>query len=145
MMSELETAYRATTYQVFLPGAACELRIDQPCNALLRWLKDEEVDQFAVITAFNPASELLEPAENLERQSRLEVELLEGGYEPFAGENVPDDPAAPREESCFIADIPLVDALALAAQYGQNAIVHGGADGIPRLAWIGVAETWGKE
>jgi hypothetical protein len=38
-LAELATAYRATTYRVFLPGGHCDLRIDQPCQQLADWLK----------------------------------------------------------------------------------------------------------
>lgn len=144
-MSELAARYRATTYQVFLPGAACALRIDEPNPALLAWMKEEGVRSFAILTAWNPGSQLLARDENLVRQAALEVALLEAGHEPYAGENQPDENDAYIEESCFVPDIPLVDALALAAQYDQNAIVHGAADGIPRLAWSGTTETWEKK
>ena len=51
-------------------------------------------------------------------------------------ENVADAGDWPVEESCFVPGIELEDALALAEDYGQNAIVCGGADGVPRLAWV---------
>jgi hypothetical protein len=38
MMSELEAAYRATTYRVFLPGGALDLRIDLADERLRQWL-----------------------------------------------------------------------------------------------------------
>ena len=45
--SELENAYRATTYRVFLPGGICELRLDEPCEALRCWLEAAGCDAFA--------------------------------------------------------------------------------------------------
>lgn len=134
--SELEAAYRATSYRMFLPGGQCELRIDQANPVLKAWLETAGVENFAIITAFNPGSVLAAPEQNAERQAQLECELLEGNYEPYAGENVPDDPDGPSEESCFVADIACDDACALAEEYGQNAIVYGGADAVPRLVWI---------
>lgn len=132
---ELEQAYRATTYRVFLPEGQFELRIEQPSPALADWLAAAGVPGFAVITAFNPGAQRLSDDDNLGRQSALECDLLEGNYEPYTAENVPDDGAEPVEESCFVPDIALEDALALADDYEQNAIVWGGPDGIPRLAW----------
>jgi len=132
---ELEAAYRATTYRVFLPGGVFELRVEQPSPALAEWLAAERVPGFAVITAFNPGGRRLSDDDNLGRQSALECDLLEGNYEPYSAENRPDDAAAPVEESCFVPDITREDALALADDYEQNAILWGGADGIPRLAW----------
>lgn len=135
-MNELEAAYRATTYQVFLPGCRCDLRVDQTCAALADWLKKQGCTGFAIITAHNPGKQRLDDASNAEAQSALECDLLEGNYEPYAGENLADAANWPIEETCFIPDIALVDALALAEDYGQSAILWGEADGIPRLVWI---------
>jgi len=134
--NELDAPYRATTYRVFLPGGFADLRIDQPNAVLSAWLDRNGCSSFAVITAYNPGSAALAAELNAERQSQLECDLLEGHYEPYAGENVPDDAEGPVEESCFVPDITCEDACALAGDFGQNAIVCGGADGIPRLVWI---------
>lgn len=134
--NDLDAAYRATTYRIFLPGGSADLRIDQP-NAVLRaWLDKSGYASFAIITAYNPGAQPVAAEKNAECQSQLECDLLEGNYEPYAGENLPDDAAGPVEESCFVPDIKPEDACALAEDYGQNAIVCGGADGIPRLLWI---------
>lgn len=134
--SELEAAYRATTYRVFLPGGLVELRIGQPCAQLADWLAREDCPGFAIITAFNPASRQLAAEQNAERQARLECDLLEGNYEPYGAENVPDEAGGPVEEACFVPDLAPEDAAALAADYGQNAVVCGAADGVPHLLWI---------
>ena len=140
--NELEAAYRATGYRVFLPGGCFDLRIDAPCAALADWMETAGVGCFAIVTACNPGSQRLTGGQNAEVQAALECDLLDGNYEPYAGENIPDDAGWPSEESCFVPDLELEDALALAADYGQNAIVWGAADGVPRLAWT---ETEGGE
>ena len=70
------------------------------------------------------------------RQSQLECDLLESGFETYAGENVADSDDWPAEESCFVSDLPIDEAMALGEKYGQNAIVCGGHDGVPELVWI---------
>lgn len=135
-MHELEAAYRATTYRVYLPGGPADLRIDQASERLRTWLADEGCSCFAVITAGNPGSQPLDAAANAERQAQLECELLEGNYEPYAAEHIADDAAWPVEESCFVPDLECADACALAADFGQNAVLCGGSDGVPRLIWI---------
>lgn len=132
----LEAAYRATRYRVYLPQGQIDLRIDEVSQSLSKWLKAQGTDSFAIVTGFNPESTLQTVEINSENQSRLECTLIEGNYEPYAGENVPDDSSAPLEESCFVADIELEDALALADDFGQSAIVFGRGDGIPHLVWI---------
>jgi hypothetical protein len=134
--TELEAAYRATTYRVFLPGGAVDLRIDAAHSALAAWLAENGGEQWAILSAFNPRSEQRPAAENLERQAALEVALLEEGFEPFAGENVADGGAWPAEDTCFVPAIELAEAMALASRFGQNAIVFGEADGLPHLVWI---------
>lgn len=134
--TELEILYRATTYRVFLPAGVCDLRLDQPCEVLRCWLETAGSSTFALLTAYNPGARPAPAARNAEQQAKLECELIEGNYEPYAGENVADDAAWPVEESCFVTDIELADAGALAENYGQNAIVYGGADGVPKLVWI---------
>lgn len=141
--SELEAAYRATTYRVFLPAGFADLRIGQPNETLNCWLETAGCSNFAIISAYNPGSQRIDAAKNAERQSQLECDLLEGNYEPYAGENLPDDDSGLLEESCFVADIALEDACALAEDFGQMAIVYGSADGIPGLIWI--EETEEKE
>lgn len=134
--SELEAAYRATTYRIFIPGGQADLRIGQANAALGRWLEKAGAASFAILTAYNPGGQPAAADQNAERQSQLECDLLEGNYEPYAGENVADDDRWPVEESCFIPDIALEDARALAEDYGQNALVCGGLDGVPHLVWV---------
>ena len=134
--NELEAAYRATTYRVFLPDGICDLRVGEPNDTLRRWLVATGCTQFALITAYNPGSQVVDEASNVERQTQLECDLLEGNYEPYAGQNRPDAAGAPVEESCFVPDLAPEDACALAADYGQNAVICGGIDATPRLVWI---------
>lgn len=132
----LAAAYAATTYRVFLPGGTCDLRLGRADAALRNWLAREDISHWAILTAHNPAAERLSAGENAERQSRLECLLLERGYEPYAGENVADDADWPVEENCFVPAILLQDAVVLARQFGQNALVCGMEDAVPQLSWI---------
>jgi hypothetical protein len=136
MMTEFEAQYCATTYRVFLPGGSVDLRIGEANETLTAWLKTAGCSNFAIISAHNPGSKKTDPAKNAERQSALECDLLEGNYEPYSGENIPDDDSGVIEESCFVADIAIEDARALAEDFGQNAIVYGAADGVLHLIWV---------
>lgn len=136
MTKDLETAYRATTYRIFLPGGAVDLRIDESNARLAAWLAEEGASSWVILTAYNPASQLLAPGENAERQSQLECTLLEQGFLTFAGENVADDGSWPNEESCFVLDMDMKNSIALAQRFGQNAIVWGQRDGCARLACL---------
>jgi Protein of unknown function (DUF3293) len=137
--TELEAAYRATTYRVFLPGGGCDLRAGVASETLRCWLETAGVGEFAILTAHNPGAERGDEAGNGARQSQLECDLLAAGYEPYAGENVAADGGWPDEETCFVAGIPLAEAAALAVKYGQTAIIHGGSDGRPVIVWLETA------
>ncbi|MFZ1900217.1 MAG: hypothetical protein WAU35_06945, partial [Azonexus sp.] len=62
--TELESAYRATTYRVFLPGGGCDLRLGVVSETLRCWLETAGAARFAILTAHNPGSEDVESEEN---------------------------------------------------------------------------------
>lgn len=132
--SELAAAYAATCYRVYLPGGVIDLRVGKTDARLAAWLATTGARCFAVLTACNPGS-VASVERNAEQQAALVADLLEGNYDTFSAENIADDAAWPLEESVFVPDIERLDALALAADYGQNAILWGTAAGTPELAW----------
>ena len=137
--TELAAAYAATTYRIYLPEGALNLRIGEASDKLARWLEAAGHGEFAVITAWNPGSERCSAAANAERQAQLACDLLEAGYECLAAENQPDGDW-PVEESVFVPGMALDEALALAEDYGQLAVVQGAVDGLPLLRWTALAE-----
>ncbi len=141
--SELEAAYRATVYRVYLPTGAVNLRIDGQDAGFAAWLVGEGATAWAILTAWNPGSQRLDEGENRTRQTALELRLLERGCEPYAGENVAEGGEWPVEESCLVLGLDCAAAAGLARDFGQNALVHGLGDGVPRLLWV--AQTEGRE
>jgi hypothetical protein len=134
-MSKFEPLYRATTYRLFLPGGNCDLRLDMPSETLACWLETAGFDSFAILTAYNPGSLPRDEETNNAEQARLECDLLEAGFEPYVGENVADGEDWPVEETCFVPGLPEALARELARRYGQNALVFGREDGVPKLVW----------
>ena len=55
--TELEAAFRATTYRVFLPGGSCDLRAGVASEALRCWLETAGVGEFAILTQRFPAND----------------------------------------------------------------------------------------
>ena len=141
--TELEAAYRATTYRVYLPDGHCDLRPGVASETLHCWLETAGVSCFAILTACNPGSVRLAEEENTIRQSQLECDLLESEYETYVAENLAEDATWPVEESCFVPGIPVAEAMTLGGKYGQNAVVCGGADGVPELVWLASAAATG--
>ena len=136
MKRELEIAYRATRYVLNLPEGACVLRVDQCSPRLAEWLQARKMHSFSVLTAFNPASRLLSPEENVRRQAVLLAQLEGAGRRVLTGRNLPENAAAFAEDSVCVFNLTLTEALAIGRKYGQNALLFGGESGIPRLCWI---------
>lgn len=134
--TELDAAYRATTYRIFLPGCLADLRVGAASEGLRCWLETAGCQQFAIITAYNPGSSATAEARNAERQAQLEGALLANGFPVLPAQNIPDAGDWPVEESCFVGGLSSAEACALAADYGQNAVICGGPDGVPQLLWI---------
>jgi hypothetical protein len=136
MTNRLVAGYRATTYRVFLPFGACDLKIDVANTSFRQWMSDERACSYAILTAFNPQSERLSAAVNDEAQCHMENELQAMGYRLQIGENVAAGGDWPVEKTCLVLNVPLAVACEVGAKYRQNALIYGGEDGVPRLVWI---------
>lgn len=134
--TDLDAAFRATTYRVFVPGGPFSLRIGEAHAGLAAWLQEHGHTGFAILSAWNPGAHAMPVTRNAERQTALACDLLEGNFVLHAGENVPDEDAGWREESCFVPDLAPEDACALGEAYGQSAVICGGTDGVPQLIWV---------
>lgn len=131
---ELEQAYRATDYCVTLPGGSEILHIDRCSPRLQDCLKGETLQTFAIISAYNPGSRLLDVVENQARHADLLARLQAGVRHETR--HVAHQGDWPDEYGVLIFGITETTATALGRTFGQNAILFGGADAIPRLTWI---------
>lgn len=134
--AELDAAYRATSYVAWLPEGMLVLRVDEPSPALARLLKDSGLTGGAFISACNPGSRQLETQENGARHRRLAARVRRLGLRHYEGLGIPDRPGWPSEPSLLILGILREDAHALAAEFGQNALLWFDADAVPRLQYV---------
>jgi len=91
------------------------------------------------VTAWNPRSEALSPAENAVRGERLSAEIVARGWRALPHRGVGDDPAWPPEEGWFVLDLDEAMARALATDHGQNAVVRlevGGFSCLVETRWL---------
>ena len=98
------------------------LRIDELSPELYE--SDKALLTWAFITAWNPLPEILSKSENDERNKQLEKEIGERSLKYKKGLGKADD-GSWSEESYFIENISIVEALELGKLYGQKAIVMG--------------------
>ena len=102
-------------------------------------LERHRTRRWAFITAWNPASVLLDRTENDRRQQRLREDLE--GYRILPGEGIGEDSSWDPEESLMVLGISRGKAVALGSKYGQLAIVVGTRDSPAELISCAVTPT----
>ena len=90
----------------------------------------------AFVTAENPGSVALCNEENKARMEDLIRDIKSKGFKYFEGEGKPRNDEWTPENSIFILDIDKKDALDLASQYEQNAIVWVQKDNPAELVFL---------
>ena len=122
---QLWLAYQATSFEADLPTGLVRIRVGRPCPGVDEQLKEVGLQDWAFITAFNPASVPQSEPENQQRHVELQRVVASLGLLAFEGAGVPDNSNWKPERSLLILGITLEDAVALGRQFGQNAIVTG--------------------
>ena len=132
-MTDLEASYRATTYRADTPDGPLSIRVGERCGPLDDLLRDRGFDCWVFVTAHNPGSRRLDPAENACRHANLVAATA--GHETFDGESIADAGDWPPEWSLLVLGIDKAAALALGRRLGQNAVLLARRDESARLAW----------
>ena len=133
--SGLEAAYRATTFGVETDSGAIYIRIGIANRLLDCLLAERKANTWVYVTAHNPGSRPLPAQENEERHSRLIRYIAAHGYVSLPGRGVGDRGDWPAEESLLVLDVTEQQAVALGAEFGQNAVVFGRKGGASQLLW----------
>jgi hypothetical protein len=133
--AELDTAYRATGYLFHLRGDAIRLRIDQPSAEFDAFLEHTQCERWAFISAVNPGSELQTEASNAGRHRKLLAAVSAQKLVYFPGDAIPDTSKWPIEPGLLLLHISLEQALKLAQEFGQSAILAGQRYDAPRLRY----------
>lgn len=121
---QLVLAYLATQYWVGWPDEkGVFLSIGGQHPALMPYLLQHNLDHCAIITAWNPRSEILPKSENHLRHIQLHQDLA--GCTPLLlpARNISSDGTWPAEAGFFAGGLAAQDAIRLGIKYGQNAIV----------------------
>ncbi|MCG7757389.1 MAG: DUF3293 domain-containing protein [Nitrosomonas sp.] len=125
--------YTHADYRIGTAADCITLRIDQYSEPLAQFLATCNQSCAAIISAYNPYSQLLSDEENAAAHESLRHFLTCHAYQGI--ESVHTDPAGvwPAEKSFFIPGIDIPSAQSLGQQFSQNAIVRIERDAIPRL------------
>lgn len=135
----LRAAYEATAYRVAAgPRGPFVIRVGERSADADALLADAGVECWAYITACNPRSVPHSTAENAALMTRLTHVVRARGLAHMAGVGVGTDSAWPPEPSLFVLGLDVDEALALARDCDQLAIVCGRRGAPARLVWTGV-------
>lgn len=125
-------AYLETHYTVFADKPLV-IKVGESSDALQKLHSVHGVDSSAFVTAWNPFSEKLEPAQNEARNAGLADELEARGLAFVEGEGIHPSNNWPAEPSFLIFGLTYEEAKAVGTRYEQNAIIWCGADSIAQL------------
>jgi len=120
---ELLAAYRRTHYVVHARGGDITLRIGESSAEFDALLAEQGVPAAALMTAFNPGSELVGAAANAAAQARLLADLRAGGWSCLPSQARDPRNRWPAEATVAVPGIEQAAAAGLARRYGQNAFV----------------------
>lgn len=137
---ELEASFLATTYCIDVRGECFDLRIGVPHPDFAAWLDDEDASSWAVITACNPGGKPT-PLQNGARNEALRKSIETLGWRYVPARNRADGGRWPDEPGFCVFDAPEGQVCALAAGFGQAAIVVGSrGDASGALLWIDIGK-----
>ena len=116
-------AYRDTRYLFAADGAEHEVRIDRRNPEAEAWLAGRSAAGAGFVSADNPRSRLVPAAENDAARQRLAEAVRRHGADAVPHTGAGLDGAWPPEQGLLVLGMPTADIVALAEEFGQNAIV----------------------
>ena len=131
--SETLKAYQEAVFSIFNGEKLIQFKAGLFSQEILTFIKQENIQSAALITAYNPYSKPLSKVENEAAQAKLIERLNELSIRFFRGEGRDAAGLWEPEPSVLALDISLETADKLAMQFEQNAYVWINGDGLPTL------------
>ena len=127
------SAYLATLFRFDAEGRAITLRIGHQSTETLELFSTLRCDCAAFVTAFNPRGTAQPSDHNLAANRRLLAKLEPLAKRVFSGAGYDPDGHWEPEISYMAFGLDRARATALGAEFGQDAVVWLGSDGVPAL------------
>lgn len=124
-------SYRETIYRVEMLDLDIEIGKSNP--SLNAFLRRQQAEVWAFVSAWNPGSRLLSLEENEKRHKLLVSMVIASNYSFYVGRGIGYNCDWEPEVSLFILNVPKAQAIAWAQHFQQNAIVFGKLDELPAL------------
>lgn len=135
VLSELNELYMTTSFRIASPAGHVDIRIGNRHPAVDQLLEKFDAADRAYITAWNPRSKLVSPAQNEDGQEQLKRLLRDRGLHFYEGAGIPDTGAWTPETSVCVAGVGRQEAIEIGARFGQPAIVVGIEGGVAELVY----------
>jgi hypothetical protein len=135
IQEKLRQSYTRAIYRVDAGIGPIFLRVGETHPELDRWLGEYGAPRFAFLTAANPGSKKLSGAENERRLRQLRERLDAMGHGSIPGESFDVEDGGFREASFLVLAIGRYDAIALARDFGQLALLYGEPGRPVELVW----------
>ena len=135
-IANLQIAYQQAIYQVYDRDCTIQLQIGKSNSQLNSLLQKYNTSTWALITAANPYSQCLSEAENQQRHELITEYLKYFNFTTIDAVGKDEAGAWTPEQSLFILNINLCDAIAIGREFQQNAIVYGKSNKAPQLIWL---------
>jgi hypothetical protein len=133
---KLRAAYERALYRVDTPQGAIVLRVGSKSAALDRLLAAHGVVTAALLSAANPGSRPLSASANRRRHRKLRARVAAVGYRFLPGESSEAKSGTWREASLLVLGFEREEAIALARELGQVAILVARAGQAVRLVEV---------
>ncbi|HNP26565.1 MAG TPA: DUF3293 domain-containing protein [Nitrosomonas sp.] len=134
--TDLVTNYCRAVYQVGIGVDAFILRIDQYSKPMFELLVLKNVSNAAIISAYNPLSQVQSHKKNLNAHAALLKILKTDAASFIEGKNIDPSGIWADEKSICIFGVSIETARALGRQFSQNAIVWVDNNAVPRLVLL---------
>ncbi len=129
----LQQAFESTTYRLqYNSEKYFDIQFHQENPQFDKWLEQEQIKSWALITPFNPNAELHSEKFNQQQWRQLKYELKQQQLTFYAAINIAETISAsnsekswPDEPGFFIANIKKDHALSIAIKFNQQAFVFG--------------------
>jgi hypothetical protein len=133
MKPALLDSYRNAHYELHLSTGPVVLKVEQPSAELGELLSAAGVSGAALLTAYNPGSVQRTFAQNDAAQQKLKLRLLREGYRLTPATAI--DPAGqwPHEPGFLVLGISFADAMYVARDFQQLALLWCNASAVPLL------------
>lgn len=125
--------YFRAIYQVGIGFDAFALHIDQYSEPMLQLMLARNVSNAAIITAYNPLSQMRSAEKNQTAHAKLMETLKRRSMPLIESINIDSSGVWPDERSICVLGIDLGTIRSIGRQFEQNAVVWVGKDAVPRL------------